>query len=191
MYKLLMPMYDNTDEQLDTVKWLCKEILGYTEEEVEIFTQKRFGCIIVKNLTLEQAQTITEIFIDNDIHIYLEDQRTDEGLYWKPDLGIELVHHPPKSHYCDEPLVSRDHLVDPSTQHELEYQERIRKAQSQKAMQEIERTKRPSTAECPYCHSTNTKKISGTSRMASVGFWGLLSGKIGKQWHCNNCRSDF
>lgn len=46
-------------------------------------------------------------------------------------------------------------------------------------------------AECPYCHSKNTKKISGVSRVASVGFFGFASKKIGKQWHCNKCGSDF
>lgn len=45
--------------------------------------------------------------------------------------------------------------------------------------------------ECPYCHSTNTKKIGTTSRMVSAGMFGLASKKIGKQWHCNNCGSDF
>ena len=45
--------------------------------------------------------------------------------------------------------------------------------------------------ECPYCHSTNTKKISGTSRWLSTGLFGLSSKKIGKQWHCNDCGSDF
>lgn len=47
------------------------------------------------------------------------------------------------------------------------------------------------TVTCPYCQSTNTKKISGTSRFMSTGIFGLASGKIGKQWHCNNCKSDF
>lgn len=44
---------------------------------------------------------------------------------------------------------------------------------------------------CPYCHSTDTKKISGTGRWLSTGIFGLASGKIGKQWHCNSCKSDF
>ena len=46
-------------------------------------------------------------------------------------------------------------------------------------------------AECPYCHKRNTKKISTGSRLLSVGFFGLGSKKVGKQWHCNNCGSDF
>lgn len=47
------------------------------------------------------------------------------------------------------------------------------------------------TVECPYCHSTDTKKISGTTRFVSTGLFGLASSKVGKQWHCNKCRSDF
>ena len=47
------------------------------------------------------------------------------------------------------------------------------------------------TITCPYCQSTNTKKISGTARFMSTGIFGLASGKIGKQWHCNSCKSDF
>lgn len=45
--------------------------------------------------------------------------------------------------------------------------------------------------ECPYCQSTNTKKISGSSRVASFLTFGLASKKVGKQWHCNKCGSDF
>lgn len=45
--------------------------------------------------------------------------------------------------------------------------------------------------ECPYCKSTNVTKISTSGRIVSVGLFGLGSKKIGKQWHCNNCKSDF
>lgn len=44
---------------------------------------------------------------------------------------------------------------------------------------------------CPYCRSTNLKKISTASRLLSTGFFGLASSKIGKQFHCNNCGADF
>ena len=44
---------------------------------------------------------------------------------------------------------------------------------------------------CPYCKSTNTKKLSSLSRALSAGIFGLGSSKIGKQWHCNSCGSDF
>lgn len=35
--------------------------------------------------------------------------------------------------------------------------------------------------ECPYCHSTNTKKIHYFSWL----------GMVGKQFHCNNCNANF
>lgn len=45
---------------------------------------------------------------------------------------------------------------------------------------------------CPYCHSTNTKKISSMSKASSVALFGIFAmGKVSKQWHCNNCNSDF
>lgn len=44
---------------------------------------------------------------------------------------------------------------------------------------------------CSYCGSTNVRKIGTVSRMVSTGFFGLASRKIGKQWHCNSCNSDF
>lgn len=45
--------------------------------------------------------------------------------------------------------------------------------------------------ECPYCHSLDTSKIGTVNRMVSTGMFGLASKKIGKQWHCNSCGSDF
>ena len=50
---------------------------------------------------------------------------------------------------------------------------------------------KPISVNCPYCNSTETKKITSTSRLLSMGIWGLASGKVGKQWHCNSCKSDF
>lgn len=44
---------------------------------------------------------------------------------------------------------------------------------------------------CPYCNSSNVTKIGTLDRVVSTGLFGLASKKIGKQWHCNNCNSDF
>lgn len=45
---------------------------------------------------------------------------------------------------------------------------------------------------CPYCQSTNTKKISNVSKAGSIAVFGIFAaGKVSKQWHCNNCKSDF
>lgn len=45
--------------------------------------------------------------------------------------------------------------------------------------------------ECPYCHSMNTEKISGVARGVSIYALGVASPKLGKQWHCKNCGSNF
>ena len=46
--------------------------------------------------------------------------------------------------------------------------------------------------ECPYCHSADTKKISGFSKAGSLALFGIFAaGKASKQWHCNKCGSDF
>lgn len=48
------------------------------------------------------------------------------------------------------------------------------------------------TITCPYCQSTDCKKISSLSKAGSVALWGIFAlGKTTKQWHCNNCKSDF
>ena len=48
------------------------------------------------------------------------------------------------------------------------------------------------TISCPYCQSTNTKKISGTSKAVHTALFGIFSlSRNSKQWHCNNCKSDF
>lgn len=44
---------------------------------------------------------------------------------------------------------------------------------------------------CPYCQSNNVKKITTVNRAVSTGMVGIASSKIGKQWHCNSCKSDF
>ena len=50
---------------------------------------------------------------------------------------------------------------------------------------------KPVTVTCPYCNSTNTKKISLTSKAVNTALFGILGTKRHKQWHCNNCKSDF
>ncbi len=44
---------------------------------------------------------------------------------------------------------------------------------------------------CPTCQSTNIKKVSGISKIGSVAMWGIFSQKVKKQWHCNNCGSEW
>ena len=40
---------------------------------------------------------------------------------------------------------------------------------------------------CPTCNSTNINRVSGTSKAVSVVMFGLLSQKVKKTYHCDNC----
>lgn len=56
---------------------------------------------------------------------------------------------------------------------------------------EIQRQNEVKTVECPYCHSTNTTKITTTAKVVNIALFGLLGNKRKHQWHCNICKSDF
>ena len=190
MYKLYAPNYSEEDPLLPTIQNLFKEVLGYTDEEIEYFTKTHFSCDVVINLTLEQAQEIAQIFYSNDISIYLRDQKTNSSLYWQTDLGIILKKEPPKSHYCDEPLVSRDHWVDAFTQQEKERQENIRQTQQEARNNAIAKTN--NTPKCPICQSTNLSKITTVQKAGKIALFGIFGmGDNGKTWKCNNCGSKF
>ena len=67
-----------------------------------------------------------------------------------------------------------------------------RELAQEKYKKKMEEYKYRNNAECPYCHSKNTKKISGFSKAGSVAMFGVFAmGKVSKQWHCNQCKSDF
>lgn len=62
------------------------------------------------------------------------------------------------------------------------------KIQSEKNAEENRRKNAIKHPKCPMCGSTNTERISTTSRAVSVAAVGLASGKIGKQYRCKNCK---
>ena len=50
----------------------------------------------------------------------------------------------------------------------------------------------PPKVECPYCHSTSTKKISTLSKAAHTYMFGIFSmSRNSKNFHCNKCGADF
>lgn len=110
LYSLFAPMWDPDT----TLRKLLKEVLGYNDNEITILESENFCRNIVNNITIEQAKEITEIFGDDEdgYTLYLNDGTGSEGLIAWNQLGITLSSKPPQSHYCDEPLVSRDHLAD-------------------------------------------------------------------------------
>lgn len=50
---------------------------------------------------------------------------------------------------------------------------------------------RKNAVQCPYCHSTETSKITKSSKVFNTAMFGLFGTKRLKEWHCNSCGSDF
>lgn len=92
-----------------------------------------------------------------------------------------------------------EELVKPSPefdQYLFDHREEILSQKNAKYNQAMARAKeiqagKGSSVTCPYCKSPNVSKISTLGRGMSIGFFGLASSKIGKQWKCNNCKSNF
>ena len=70
-------------------------------------------------------------------------------------------------------------------------QKRIRKSEESRINEYQQKYLAEHNIHCPYCNSTNVTKIGTVNRAVSVGMFGLASKKIGRQWHCNSCGSDF
>lgn len=63
--------------------------------------------------------------------------------------------------------------------------------ETQAELREWQLSRRDNAVQCPYCKSWDTEAISTASRVVSVALVGAASGKIGKQFHCNKCGSNF
>lgn len=84
-----------------------------------------------------------------------------------------------KSIFCN----NCNHYEDIYVSDELkQYWEEQAKAEEQVKLQQAK-----FIPKCPICQSTNIKRVSGTSKAISVALFGLLSQKVKKQFHCNNC----
>lgn len=75
----------------------------------------------------------------------------------------------------------------------IDYQLKLNQFKLQQEQHEAirEQERESSKPHCPYCNSTNVKKISGTERFASIAMLGIFSKKINKSFKCNNCGGTF
>lgn len=75
----------------------------------------------------------------------------------------------------------------------IEYQLKISQFKANLKQQESSNVEEEdNTPHCPYCNSTNIKKITTGSKVAHTALFGIFSiSRNSKQWHCNNCKSDF
>lgn len=156
----------------------------------------------------EKYKCKNHTFIKIDPKWGITSEKNDElcQIFWDHKITYRELWEQ-RSTYCEpffEEVISKDPRFD-----ESEYQkvlagreQQIREyeqaeAEAKEAKEEFYAAlAKPSTPTkpvitCPYCKSTNTKKLSSLSRALSAGLFGLGSSKIGKQWHCNSCGSDF
>ena len=175
MYKSFLAGYkiDNPKhaEKIPKIRWLLQETLGYTEEEVLKMEANGYGCHVAKGLTLTQALQIAQLFEDYGLSLYLEKDDTGESVWYNQVGGLQPPN--PQKHYCDEPIVGREHLIDPFVPAEPKPDPFIRQE--------------PNVPKCPTCQSTNLKRISTTAKVANTALFGLFGTKRHKTFHCNNC----
>lgn len=82
-----------------------------------------------------------------------------------------------------------DAMIELKEKDPIEFQLKMSQFRNQVKQQEV--VELQNTPHCPICNSTEIKKISGMSKAKSVAIWGIFSRKVHKQWHCNECGSEF
>lgn len=79
--------------------------------------------------------------------------------------------------------------INPDTLKKLQKDANAFDAQYRADLEEKEHPKY--TPKCPVCGSPDLRKISATSKVLDVAFWGFAAGKPKKTYHCNNCDYEF
>lgn len=109
-----------------------------------------------------------------------ENMSVDEQWLWRQEMYNKYVKNSPE---FDESLFSKT------------FQERETKYEEEKEKQNNRSSipTKPSEPKitCPYCHRTNTYRISSMAKAANIAMFGIFGNKRKYQWHCNNCNSDF
>lgn len=94
-----------------------------------------------------------------------------------------IMQHPKEEYPVPSILLNNKNQQDNTTE---EYWNRI----NQHTINRSESTQ--PIVECPYCHSTDTKKITNTSKAIHTALFGVFSmSRNSKNFHCNQCNSDF
>ena len=187
MYEIKIVAQDiNIPSEAATIKRitpLLKSVLGYNDTEIDLMAKNYFTRPLAKGLNEQQVKLIAQPFYDINAPIIIREYDSRGNIietaipYYYEFFNLEK--QPPKSHFYDEPVISREHLVAPDYTPD-------------KPTIELKPQPSPPTITCPYCKSTDCKKISGLSKAGSVALWGIFAlGKTTKQWHCNSCKADF
>ena len=186
MYSLYCPTIENAiynSKKIEKAVILFREVLGYTQEECDEFVRIGFGITIAKHLTKEQIYLIVKPFIDANIKLMLF-QKWDEI-----DYPFDIPEKEEfKKHYYDKPIILENQKENPFNSL---WKTPITKDSIVNTTYNNESKQSKKVIACPYCQSTNTEKLDVIDRGVSFGLFGFASSKVGKQWHCNSCKSDF
>lgn len=176
---------------------LLKEVLGYTYEEINNFIavqQKNYFPPFAINVTKEQAIKILQPFEDYELNVYATeyDDKTFQIIThcWEFEWLDNIVSNGvPKSHYYDNPIIKAEQRVDPFNPPTFDSKWVNIDLGLEKVFSLSNTTP---TVTCPYCKSTDCKKITNTSKAVHTAIFGIFSlGRNSKNYHCNSCKSDF
>lgn len=97
-------------------------------------------------------------------------------------MGIMTTEYIRQKYVFNDPRFSKAKFNERERKEEKDYQEF-----KERSKRDVAAYYGHPTITCPTCGSTNTKKISGLSKAASVGLFGIFSQKVKHQFHCNSC----
>ncbi len=182
---------------VENERWLFKEILNYSEQDIDhiinVYSnppksfnfEYEYSKVIAQNLTAEQTLKIIIplyaygsncVIVSHGAGLNKIIFRTDLPHHdeYKDMVGVK------KTHYYDEPIITEEQK--PNIYEKIPFN---------RPQSSIVSTPNENVPKCPTCKSTNIKKISSLSKAGSVAMWGIFSRKVHKQWHCNNCGSEW
>lgn len=132
----------------------------------------------------ELKETYNEIKVDR-----MNDFKCTEQAYYTFNLFFVCWYHDYLREQADPGCIEQERKEAERKQQALKDAKMMQEMHERiKTQQDLTSGKR---VVCPYCKSTNTEKISTVSRAVSVSLVGAAGGKLGKQWRCKNCSSNF
>ncbi len=154
----------------------------------ELLNREMICPICNSDSTLDNNQTknlyylVNEIYKANKLKIRVMKKDSKYNLAFK---YIEYRSTHPKKNNNNYPNILELSYKNNNYESQEEYWDRINQHTINKA--ELEQP----TVTCPYCHSTDTRKIGDGERAVSVLGLGLFSNKINKSFKCKNCGGTF
>lgn len=153
------------------------------------FEDVKFVCEIIgiSNISSQSIKNITQI-----IYTYMETVSGASGimpLSWLIGIIFEAGDDEDKI-LLEETLIKPNAFGNPRKSDVFEVIESLKNSSANKSIAEVSK-KEENIPKCPTCQSTDIKKVSTMSKAGSVALWGLFSQKVKKQWHCNNCGSEW